>query len=324
MTYLPRLVPASIFLLFVIPAHSASDAKDWLLRIHRAPESLNYEGTFVYQHGARLDTMRIFHRASDKGVTERLMSLTGPAREVIRTDDEVRCYLPDQKSIFIEQRRLRRNPLLAIDPDRLPDLGDNYDIELGASGRVAGRATQELAIRPRDNYRYGYRLWADTETGLLLKAELTSENGKKLEQFMFTQLNVGGDILDSMLTAHTSAEGMSWFRDDEVKEGGPSRGWRATNLPNGFRLYSDVLRRLPRDERVIRQLVYTDSLAAVSVFIEKTSEGGETGNLVEGATSMGAVNALGRVLDGHHVTVVGEVPAKTIIMIGNSLEPESK
>ena len=322
MTRLYRFVPASVFFLVVVPSYAAGDAQDWLLRIHRAPESLNYEGTFVYQHAGRLDTMRIIHRATNGAVTERLMSMSGPAREVIRNDQEVRCYLPDQKSIFVEQRRLGRSPLLAIVPERLPDLAQNYTIELGGAGRVAGRPTQQLAIRARDDYRYGYRLWADKDTGLLLKAELMSESGKKLEQFMFTQLNVGGDILDSMLAAHTSADGMSWFRDDEVTEGGPTRSWRAARLPSGFKLFRNVLRRLPRDERIVRQLVYTDSLAAVSVFIENLGDAAKSDELVEGPTNMGAVNALGRILDGHHVTVVGEVPAKTIIMISDSLEPE--
>ena len=324
MTRLHRLVPASVFFLAVVPAYAADEAQDWLLRIHRAPESLNYEGTFVYQRAGRLDTMRIFHRAADGAVTERLVSLTGPAREVIRNDQEVRCYLPDQKTIFIEQRRLGRSPLLAIVPDRLADLTRNYEIQLGGTGRVAGRAAQQLTIRARDDYRYGFRLWADKDTGLLLRAELMSESGKKLEQFMFTQLNVGGAILDSMLAAHTSSDGMSWFRDTEVTDDGPTRIWRASRLPSGFKLFRNVLRRLPRNERIVRQLVYTDSLAAVSVFIESLGDPAKSGELVEGPTNMGAVNALGRILDGHHVTVVGEVPAKTITMISDSLEPESR
>ncbi|OGI62300.1 MAG: hypothetical protein A2W18_03965 [Candidatus Muproteobacteria bacterium RBG_16_60_9] len=323
MTRLQRLIPASVFCFVVVPAYAADTAQDWLLRIHRAPQVLNYEGTFVYQHGGRLDTMRIFHRAVDGAVTERLVSLTGPAREVIRTDQEVRCYLPDQKAIFIEQRRLGRNPFLGIVPDRLPDLEQNYAIQLGGKARITGRAAQQLAIRARDDYRYGYRLWADQETGLLLKAELMSDSGKKLEQFMFTQLNIGGAILDSMLVAHTSADGMAWYRDNEVTDGGPTRSWRAARLPSGFKLFSNVLRRLPRDERIVRQLVYTDSLAAVSVFIE-SADVAKSDDMVEGPTSMGALNALGKILDRHHVTVVGEVPVKTILMISDSLVPESR
>jgi sigma-E factor negative regulatory protein RseB len=324
MTRLCRLVPASVFCFVVAPAHAAGGAQNWLLRIHQAPQTLNYDGTFVYQHSGRIDTMRIFHRAVDGAVTERLVALTGPPREVVRNDQEVRCYLPDQNSIFVERRRLDRTSFLAIVPDRLPDLEQSYEIQLGGKGRVAGRATQQLMLRARDAYRYSYKLWADQDTGLLLKAELVNDEGKKLEQFMFTQLNVGGDIPDSTLVAHTPVEGMAWYRDEQVTEGGPTRSWQAMRLPSGFRLFSNVVRRLPRvpkDHRVVRQLVYTDSLAAVSVFIEKLGDSNNANDMVEGPTSMGALNAFGRILDGHHVTVVGEVPAKTIVLISDSLVP---
>jgi sigma-E factor negative regulatory protein RseB len=323
MTRIYYLVPASVLLLAVsASAYAADEAQNWLLRIHQAPRSLNYEGTFVYQHGGKIDTMRIFHRATNGVVSERLISLTGPAREVVRNDQEVRCYLPDQKSIFIEQRRLSRKSFINIVPDRLPDLAENYTMTLGHKGRIAGRMAQQLVIRPRDDYRYGFRLWADKDTGLLLRADLTDEKGKLLEQFMFTQLDIGDEIDDSMLQAHTSAEGMVWYRDDEVADGGPTRSWQAAHLPKGFKLSTNVLRRLAKDDRVVRQLVYSDSLAAVSVFIEKLDRS-DAADMVDGPTHMGAVNALGKVIDEHHVTVVGEVPAKTIIMIGNSLAPVS-
>lgn len=321
MTRIHRLVPVSIFVLVVsTPAYAANgtnEAEGWLLRIHQAPRTLNYEGTFVYQHGGRLDTMRIFHRSVKGVVTERLVSLTGPAREVIRTDREVRCYLPDQKSIFIEQRRLGRKPFLAIVPDRLPELAENYAMNLGHKARVAGRVAQQLVIHARDDYRYGYRLWADEDTGLLLRADLTDDKGKRVEQFMFTQLNME-PIDDSLLKAHTSEQGMVWYRDDEVTKGGPTQSWRPTHLPKGFKLSTNVLRRIPKNNRVVQQLVYSDSLAAISVFIEKIDDT-DASDMVEGPTRIGALNAFGKILDGHHVTVVGEVPAKTIAMISNSL-----
>src|SRR5258706_11389331 len=117
------LFPTSVVCLVVsFPVFAATEAQDWLMRIHQAAERLNYEGTFVYQHGAQLETMRIFHRV-DKGVVkERLVSLTGPAREVIRTDEEVRCYLPDQKAVVIEHRRLGQAGFVAIVPERLIEL----------------------------------------------------------------------------------------------------------------------------------------------------------------------------------------------------------
>lgn len=313
-----RIPIALVFFVFGLPAHASGDAHAWLLRIHQAAQELNYEGTFVYQHGGQLDTMRVFHRAEDGVVKERLISLTGPAREVIRTDDEVLCYLPDEKSVYVEHRRLDGKGFVAIVPERLADLGENYHIELGKKVRVAGRPAQQVLIRARDDYRYGYTLWADLDSGLLLKADLVNDRGKVLEQFMFTQIEIGGRIPASALEPQTPIEGMTWYRDNRVTSGAPTKSWRAMRLPKGFKLSRNVQRRLPKAERVVQQLVYSDSLAAVSVFVEKLDDGGTT-EVLEGPMRMGALYALGKILDGHYVTVVGEVPPKTIVMIGSSL-----
>lgn len=316
---LPRLVPVSVvWFAFSLPAYATGEAHDWLLRIHKAAQEMNYEGTFVYQHGGQLDTMRVYHRAEAGAVKERLISLTGPAREVIRTDDEVLCYLPDQKSVYVEHRRLDGKGFVTIIPERLADLEHNYIIELGKRARVAGRPTQQLSIRARDDYRYGYRLWADRETGLLLKADLINDRGKALEQFMFTQISIGGNIPVSALEAQTPVEGLTWYRDNQLTSRAPTKSWRATRLPKGFKLSSSVLRRLPKAERVVEQLVYSDSLAAVSVFVEKLDNTG-TAEMLEGPMRMGGLYVLSKILEGHYVTVVGEVPPKTIVMIGSSL-----
>lgn len=319
MSALQRLVPVAVVVFVVgLPARASDEAHGWLLRIHRAAQTLNYQGTFVYQHGGRLDTMRVFHRAEGGVVRERLISLTGPAREVIRTDDEVLCYLPDQKSVYVEHRRLDGKGFVTIEPERLPDLEQNYSIELGKRARVAGRPAQQLLIRARDDYRYGYTLWADVETALLLKADLVNDRGKVLEQFMFTHIAIGGKIPASALEPQTPVEGLTWYRDNRVRTEAPTKSWRAQRLPKGFKLSSSVMRRLPKADRIVEQLVYSDSLAAVSVFVEKL-DGGATTEVLEGPMRMGALHALGKVLDGHYITVVGEVPPKTIVMIGSSL-----
>src|SRR5690606_38525144 len=237
---------AALCLVAGLPAPAASapadeDARAWLLRIHRATQELDYEGTFVYRQGGQLETMRIVHRADDGRVRERLIALTGPPREVIRTDDEVRCYLPDQQSVFIEQRRLDRKAFLSIVPERLPEVEQNYAMQLGDVGRIAGRSAQQLLIRARDDYRYGYRLWADRETGLLLKADLMSDRGRVLEQFMFTQIRLGGPIPDEALEPRTPMTGLIRYDDTRVAGEGPSRSWRAAQPPKGFRLTGVVV-----------------------------------------------------------------------------------
>jgi sigma-E factor negative regulatory protein RseB len=66
----------------------------------------------------------------------------------------------------------------------------------------------------------------------------------------------------------------------------------------------------------ISQIVLSDGLAAVSIFIEPMPH-------VQAAQSLshqGAVNIYKRPYGNHVVTVLGEAPAGTIMQIANSLE----
>jgi sigma-E factor negative regulatory protein RseB len=134
---------------------------------------------------------------------------------------------------------------------------------------------------------------------------------------MFTQISIGGEIPSSAIAPQTKGAGMVWYRD-AVSEPRDVPGWRATRLPRGFKLTSSVMRKMPQREDAVQQLVYSDGLATVSVFIERLNETGLPPT-TDGPTRMGALFALGRPVDSHHVTVVGEVPAKTIAMIGASV-----
>lgn len=313
-----RLASCCLSLVVSVSAHAADDAYGWLQKIGQAARTLNYEGTFVYQNGAQLETMRILHRVKNGAVEERLVSLTGAPREVIRTDDEVRCYLPDQKSIVVEHRRANGKSFPAIIPERLRDLDDNYIVELTRPGRVGGRPAQGLRIVPRDDYRYGYHLWADRETGLLLKADLLNNKRKVLEQFMFTDIRVGVDIPTAALAPQTPAKDMVWYKNSKAEMvWAESPLWQAKRLPKGFKLSSSLTRKMPMRHGSAEHLVYTDGLATVSVFIEKREPSGDP--ITEGPSRLGALYVLGRPVNHHHVTVVGEVPAKTVALIGSSI-----
>lgn len=314
------LASCSLSLFLALPAQAAEDAYAWLMKINQAARTLNYEGTFVYQSGGHLETMRIVHRVQDGRVEERLVSLTGAAREVIRTDNEVRCYLPDQKSIVVDHRRANGKSFPAIVPDRLRDLAENYVVELGRSGRVSGRPAQGVLIMPRDDFRYGYHLWADRETGLLLKADLINNKRNVLEQFMFTDIRIGADIPAAALVPQTAGAGMVWYRNSkEGMEPSAKPIWQATRLPKGFKLSSSLRREMPTRSGPAEHLVYTDGLATVSVFVEKRAQGHAPAS--EGPSRMGALYVLGKTVEQHHLTVVGEVPAKTVALIGNSIAP---
>jgi sigma-E factor negative regulatory protein RseB len=175
-------------------------------------------------------------------------------------------------------------------------------------------------IRPKDDYRYGYRLWLDDAFELLLRSELLNAEGKAIEQIMFTDIHVLESIDDARLKPNISGKEYRWLIDDEGRHDSSSSdmpGWQAENVPGGFVLKQNVMQRLPEHKGMVNHLLYSDGLASVSVYIEPLPENID---VLRGASQMGAVNAFGRVVDDYHVTAVGEVPAATVELISSSLQ----
>ncbi|MGQ0654669.1 MAG: MucB/RseB C-terminal domain-containing protein [Betaproteobacteria bacterium] len=313
------MVRASAFiLLFWIGAASAQpqEALDWLRRIHEATQRLSYTGTFVYQHGGRTESSRITRLADPKGGDiERLEVLDGVPREIVRTKDTVRCYLPESRTVKIDRRAAERS-FPGLLPDRTGALARHYAISLGETRRIAGFDCQAIVLAPRDNLRYGYKLYADAASGMLLRAVTVDAAGEAVEQFTFTQLTIGGVSRDMVRTRHATR---AWRVEDA--EAAPARlaGWGLSSELPGFRKIVELKRRMGEARPPVGQLVYSDGLAAVSVFIEPM-EAGRAAPPHSGLASMGAMHIYTREVANHVVTVVGEAPAASVQRIGNAVE----
>ena len=166
-----RLGSAVFVLAFVASAARADDAMQWLTRAAQAARELNYVGTIVYQIGPRVESSRITHLNDSGREFEKLVNLDGPARELIRTQGEVRCYYPDAKLVRVEPRTFR-NAFPSLSPQQQQSLSRFYEFRVIGDGRVSGRPVQVVVFEPKDDLRYGHRFWSDTETGLLLKARV--------------------------------------------------------------------------------------------------------------------------------------------------------
>ena len=320
---LPHCPLVFFLLLLAQSAHAADDARAWLMKMNQAAHTLNYSGSFVYQHGERIESMRILRKVQGGLVRERLISLNGAAREVIRTDQEVRCYLPDENTVVVEHRRAEARSFPSLLPQSLRDLDRNYAIALGGLARVVDRTAQEVMITPRDNYRYGYQLWADKESGLLLKANLVDNKGQVIEQFMFTSVEIGGILPDAAFEPRDAGKDYVWYREDKEKAAAASssKTWEVKHLPPGFTLSMHMTRMLPNRKAPVEHMIYTDGLAVVSVFVEKLENQQPAPGDVIDVMHIGAVHARGINIGTHQVTVVGEVPVITVDLIGESIAP---
>ena len=180
-----------------------------------------------------------------------------------------------------------------------------------------------MLIKPRDTYRYGYRLWLDQANGLLLKSDLLAEDGQSLEQAMFADIAVVEHIPDTLLAPTTASEGFAWFKQEKTPD--PAQAvesvWRIARLPVGFAITSRYHHPLPDSDTPAEHVIASDGLASVSVYIEKLTE-----NLKRfvGSSNMGAMNAYGTVVDNHQITVIGEVPGGTVEMIAHSVTRQPK
>lgn len=305
----------------------ADEPAKWLERMNHALTTLNYDGTFAHWEGGRVEMLRIIHRVEDGTVSERLVSLDGSGREFIRTASSLTCYLPDKHIVLVE-----RTPAKVSLLGGFPAINDQtarfYDIREVARARFNQRNTHLITVMPKDQYRYGYRLWIDDSTAMPLKTQLCDSSGNVIEQIVFANLKVRSYIPDSAFRPAISTAGFRWLRNDSVaplKEAASHKGtvWSAEHLPPGFHMTVRAAQMMPGSPGPVDHLVFTDGLASVSVFVETAHIEATPGQApVMEAAHVGSSYAFSTVVDGHKVTAVGEVPPQTVRSIADSVKAE--
>ncbi|WP_293778342.1 MucB/RseB C-terminal domain-containing protein [uncultured Oxalicibacterium sp.] len=304
----------------VEPAHDSREAQVWLKKIQSSAQKLNYSGTFVYQQGNQVRTSRISHIRSGKNELEKLEILDGKPREYIRNNEEIACYIPESKSIRVE-KRVSQDVFPAILGAHPNELVEHYALKQGESGRVAGHDCQTVILTPKDKLRYGYKLWIEKSTGLLLKAQTLNEKNDVVEQIAFTQIVIGNVDPTSVKTSFKNTQG--WRVENAVMSDANLSGWSVKGIPPGFKKTREVKRlitdttneNVPPSQREVAQLVYSDGLAAISVFIEPGTQ-----SRTEGSMQQGAMNIIGKRQGDYWLTIVGEVPFAAIKQVANSIE----
>jgi sigma-E factor negative regulatory protein RseB len=309
----------SVLVFALLGSHAAAQgARDWLDRMSRAVDELNYRGTFVHVLDGTAETLQIVHRSADGQSGERILSLDGAGREIVRQGARVQGIFPDRRIVLFETRS-DVSPLVSALPSDTANLEPHYEMTLGGNARVADRAVQVLDIKPRDEFRYGYVLWLDQETAMPLQSQLIDDQGRVVEQILFSEIEIPADILPSELEPTLDTTGFTMLR---AAESAPLAGeipWRAAAVPGGFRLSAATQSPIAGSDTPVEHLVYSDGLATVSVFIEDPATKAE---VREGFSNVGSTNSYSTTLRGRMVTAIGEVPRKTVRTIASSLVAE--
>ena len=276
----------------------------------------NYQGVFIYQSGPVIKSVQITHANNPHGEFSHILILDGTPREILSQGNDAVIYNAQREKVVIEKRP-RQNIFPAILPPDLNTLKATYLARKGGMERVGGREAVIVFLDPRDQYRYGYKFWADREYGLLLRSLMTDLRNEALEQITFNQIA----FLDKV--------NMDWFHPkfDPSKQycmedaDAPNKtmneaNWTVKDIPPGFRKIDQTTRQVPGKSTPVTHTVYSDGLAAVSLFIEPLAKGARPsiGQWVKGSTRIQS-----SFTSNYQITVVGEVPEATTARIANAV-----
>ena len=314
--WLPALTLASLIAPAALAAGSAAaDARAWLARIHAAAYERNYQGTLVYSADGVLSSSRIVHFSVGERSYERVEALDGRQQRVYRVDDAVHTLWPQSRLAVVEERRaLAGLPTKrTVDPRAI----DSYDARVEGVERVAGREAQVLLLKPRDEWRYAQRLWADRATGLMLRADILGADRSVLESTAFSEVELGLRPQPEMVTQPIrKLDGWRVVRARHQATQLEAEGWMLERAVPGFRLAGTVRRPLDSADETVLQAVFTDGLTHVSLFVEPVDSRRDHAEL---AGQLGATATLRQRRGLHWITVMGDVPPATLRAFADAL-----
>jgi sigma-E factor negative regulatory protein RseB len=298
--------------------HAERSVGEWLMRMHEASRLRSYVGTFVVlSNSGSMSSARIWHACDGDLQVERVESLTGAPRSVFRRNQEVVTFLPQSRVVRTETRdSLGLFPnLLKSSDSSIPEF---YAARRIGADRIAGFETDVVQLAAKDNLRFGYRIWSEKKSGLVVKLQTLDGEGNVLEQAAFSELQLDAPVrADKLSQMMSSTEGWRVERSDAVKTTADAQGWRLKSTVAGFKPVSCYKRPGAAAPEGTMQWVFSDGLAAVSLFVEAYDR---QRHVSEGLSASGATQTLTRRIDDWWLTAVGEVPQQTLKAFALSLE----
>lgn len=304
--------------------HGDLGIAEWLTRMHEASRKRAYIGTFVVSAGSNMSSARIWHICDGTQQMERVESLNGAPRSTFRRNDEVVTFMPETKTAIAERREaLGLFPQLLASPDS--SIAQFYTARQTGVERVAGYDAEVVLLQPKDNLRFGYRIWNEKKSGLVVKLQTLDVDGKVVEQVAFSELQLNAPVsMTKLAQMMGNTEGYRIERPEVVKTSAAAEGWLLKNPVPGFRSMSCHRRPGASGEAAsdkTMQWVFSDGLASVSLFVEAFDR---RRHAQEGVSASGATHTLTRRLVDKGgewwLTVVGEAPFSTLQAFSQGLE----
>ena len=289
-----------VCLLGVSPVLHASEAMQLLNKMSVAVHELDYQGNLVYSNGEGFSLLHIQHSFDGKSEHERISSLDGDGGTISKADGDFS---------------------MARFPQIKPNMKNVYSFDVGGVAEAAGRSCKEVVARPKDRMRYLHRYCIDTETNMLLNYSLVNSGHKTVERMMFTEIKYDKQNIKDYLKNKVSKIKKKFKPFNLIKKQKNKTNWKFSELPKGFHIESILTKGESDDGHSLEQIVLTDNVTSVSLFIEPESEHEVNENRFN---SHGALNGLTLEIEEHSITAIGEVPKATLSKILNSLQYNSQ
>ena len=313
MTFFKKLLT---LLFFVFPLLSFAMEDPWLIleKSAKASQQLNYEGVFHSQSSSESNSTHVIHANIDNKEYCLLKMLDGAPNEVFCSGDMV--YVTSQDGLLIKKRK---NQFLfpSVLPSDIKHLKKNYQLSFGEKKRVADRMAQHIELKAKDNLRFNYHIWIDEKNLLPLKLIVTNNKNQPIEQSTFTTIAfsevIDKDIFEKNINLSKVYVSKNKFIENYVS----NKFWNLKDLPSGFKEVDLISRRVNGLNLLDYQIIFSDGLAYVSLFIRPITRGTEP---KEGTVAIGPTNISARYQDGYQIMSVGMVPPETVNTFSGALE----
>lgn len=304
----------SLVLSFNVFANDTNPAKDLLLNMANAVHTRNFDASFVVVKGKAMEPYRWVHAKQGETELEHLSLLNGAGLEMVRINDQVTYFEPQSQPYSINTDSIA-GPIPEVLFKDIEALSSQYDFVLGGKGRIAGRAAQLVRIESKDEYKYNYWIWLDTESSLLLKAAYVNHQGEALEQLQLTHISVTEQPAPMILEVLNRNFPTPLPGNALEGEKSNATNWRIGWLPNGFKLLKSDRHKLDLNNELTDYYLYSDGFVEISVFVQRPLPGRRlSGSLTSGATTIYVHNG-----GNFDVSVVGNVPSQTAKAIAESV-----
>ncbi len=300
---------------YTLAATAPVSAVQWLEAMDSALKSRTFQGTLVYVSSNRIDTLKIFHSVMDGAEYEHIISLDEPIREIIRDRSKMFCFIQEQRS-GRESAVMSSKTWLGLLPD-LKHSSHYYTLQLGKQQSVMERPAQVVIIQPKDNFRYLRKVWVDQATKIPTKNQVLDSTGRVLEQLMFSTLSFDQSIPHTEFQLPTDAKSYQWAVQNTELIPQHQQHWRIADKPAGFQVVKYMRYQSHAKSEPMTHILLSDGVSWISVYIDRESE---TFGSNSEAYTIGSINLETSVSHGHRITVLGEVPERTIQAILDGMQ----